>query len=129
MRTSFRSAVLFVAFALSAFAGDLDWPAITSQTKPWSRWWWLGSIGTKQDFTTQMERYAKAGLGGLEITPIYGVRGEEKLFKDYLSPAWMDTLDHVLDEGKRLGLGIDMSTGTGWPFGGPWVTPDFSARH
>ncbi|MCX6956833.1 MAG: glycosyl hydrolase, partial [Verrucomicrobia bacterium] len=24
---------------------------------------------------------------------------------------------------QRLGLGVDMATGTGWPFGGPWVTP------
>jgi hypothetical protein len=110
-------------------AGELDWPVISSQTKPWSRWWWLGNIGTKQDFTTQMERYARAGLGGLEITPIYGVRGEEKQFRTYLSPDWMDLLDHVLDEGQRLGLGIDMATGNGWPFGGPWVTPDFAARH
>lgn len=119
---------VFVA-ALPLSAADLDWPQITSQTKPWSRWWWLGNTGTKQDYTVQMERYAAAGLGGLEITPIYGVRGEEKQFRDYLSPAWMDLFDHVLDEGQRLGLGIDMSTGTGWPFGGPWVTPDFAARH
>ena len=111
---------LFLA-AIPLSAADLDWPEITSQTKPWSRWWWLGNIGTKQDFTTEMEKYAKAGLGGLEITPIYGVRGEERAFKNYLAKDWMDTLDHVLDEGKRLGLGIDMSTGTGWPFGGPWV--------
>ena len=22
---------------------------------------------------------------------------------------------------QRLGLGVDMATGTGWPFGGPWI--------
>ncbi|MEO5959630.1 MAG: glycosyl hydrolase [Opitutaceae bacterium] len=118
-----------LAFALPLVAADLDWPAITSQTKPWSRWWWLGNIGTKADFTSEMEKYAKAGLGGLEITPIYGVRGQEDRSTQYLSPAWMAQLDHVLDEGQRLGLGIDMSTGTGWPFGGPWVTPETAARH
>lgn len=118
-----------IAFALPLSAADLDWPEITAQTKPWSRWWWLGNIGTKADFTSEMEKYAKAGLGGLEITPIYGVRGEEKRFTTYLSPEWMAQLDHVLDEGQRLGLGIDMSTGTGWPFGGPWVTPDTASRH
>ncbi|MBI5767037.1 MAG: glycoside hydrolase family 2 protein [Verrucomicrobia bacterium] len=120
---------LALVFSSIAFAGDLDWPAISAQTKPWSRWWWLGNIGTKQDFTTEMEKYAQAGLGGLEITPIYGVRGQEGQFRDYLSPQWMELLDHVLDEGQRLGLGIDMSTGTGWPFGGPWVSPDSAARH
>lgn len=124
-----RSLLLCSLFVNVAFARDeLVWPEITAETKPWSRWWWLGNIGTKQDFTVQMERYAKAGLGGLEITPIYGVRGQEDKFRSYLSPEWMSLLDHVLDEGKRLGLGIDMSTGTGWPFGGPWVTPDSAAR-
>ena len=33
----------------------------------------------------------------------------------------MEMLEHVGREGKRLGLGIDMATGTGWPFGGPWI--------
>jgi hypothetical protein len=56
------------------------------------------------------------------------VRGEEKRFNAYLSPGWMGLLDHVLDEGGRLGLVIDMATGTGWPFGGPWVTPETAAR-
>src|SRR3954464_15304566 len=97
-----RSVVLTsCVLAASAFAAsDLDWPEITSQTKPWSRWWWLGNTGTEQDYTTQMERYAKAGLGGLEITPIYGVRGEENRFRSYLSPEWMKLLDHVLDQGE-----------------------------
>jgi hypothetical protein len=126
---------LACSFVSASLAGEvslpreLAWPEIAAQTKPWSRWWWLGSVGTRQDYTTEMEKYAKAGLGGLEITPIYGVRGQEKLFRQYLSPEWMSLLDHVLDEGQRLGLGIDMSTGTGWPFGGPWVTKDFAARH
>ena len=30
-------------------------------------------------------------------------------------------LEHTIKEAERLGLGVDMATGTGWPFGGPWV--------
>jgi hypothetical protein len=30
-------------------------------------------------------------------------------------------LEHTLREASRLGLGVDMATGTGWPFGGPGV--------
>ena len=121
-------ALVAVTLALGAIGSDLDWPEVTQSAKPWSRWWWLGSIGTKQDFTAEMQKYVSAGLGGLEITPIYGVRGEEKRFNTYLSPAWMELLDHVLDEGQRLGLGIDMATGNGWPFGGPWITPETACR-
>ncbi len=99
-----------------------EWPVITRETKAWSRWWWHGSSVTKEGITTEMEAYQKAGLGGLEITPIYGVYGDEKNFIDYLSPEWMDLLVHTLREAERLDMGIDMSTGTGWPFGGRWVS-------
>jgi hypothetical protein len=58
----------------------------------------------------------------LEITPIYGVLGYEDKFVDYLSTQWVDLLIHTLKEAERLDLGIDMATGTGWPFGGPWVS-------
>ena len=57
----------------------------------------------------------------MEITPIYGVHGDERNFINFLSPEWMDLLIHTLKEGERLDIGIDMATGTGWPFGGPWV--------
>lgn len=115
--------------AVAVRGGDVDWPEITRETKPWTRWWWLGNVGTKEAFSRAMEAYAKAGLGGLEITPIYGVRGQEEQFRPYLSPEWVELLEHVLDEAERLGLGVDMSTGTGWPFGGPWVTPEMASRH
>ena len=76
-----------------------------------------------------MEAYKEAGIGGLEITPIYGVYGEEQAFVKFLSPEWMDLLTHVLKEAERLDLGIDMATGTGWPFGGPWVGDDDACKN
>ncbi len=36
----------------------------------------------------------------------------------------MSMLEHASAEAKRLGLGFDMATGTGWPFGGPNVAPE-----
>lgn len=68
-----------------------------------------------------MQDYTNAGLGGLEITPIYGVKGEEQKFIPFLSPRWMDMLVYSLQEAKKLGIGIDIANGTGWPFGGPWI--------
>lgn len=98
------------------------WPAITQQTKPWTRWWWMGSAVNDKDLTNLLEQYQKAGLGGVEITPIYGVKGEEKQFISFLSPTWMDRLTHTLNEANRLGMGVDLAQASGWPFGGPWVT-------
>ena len=108
---------------------ELSWPKITNQTRPWSRWWWMGSIVNEQDLTVEMEKYAKAGLGGLEITPIYGVKGYEDKFINYLTPRWMEMLEHTLKEAKRLDMGIDMATGNGWPFGGQWVGADIACKN
>lgn len=103
-------------------AADLGWPEITRENKPWTRWWWPGSAADPAGLTRQMEQLAAAGLGGVEITPIYGARGYEDRYVEFLSPRWVELLEHVGHEGRRLGLGVDMATGTGWPFGGPWVT-------
>ncbi len=97
------------------------WPPVTYESKPWTRWWWHGSALTREGITAEMESLHRSGIGGLEITPIYGVYGEEDSFIDYLSPDWVNLLVHVLQEADRLGMGIDMATGTGWPFGGPWI--------
>jgi hypothetical protein len=118
---------IFSFFFLSSFA-QLKWPSITNTTKPWTRWWWEGSAVTKNDLTWNLEQYQKAGLGGVEITPIYGVHGYEKQFINFLSPQWMDVFTHTLNESKRLGLGVDLANATGWPFGGPWVTDEDASK-
>ena len=114
--------VLPTVYFLLATA-QIQWPPITQTTKPWTRWWWQGSAVNKTDLAAAMKKYQQAGLGGLEITPIYGVKGYESQFINYLSPQWTDMLQFTLQEAKRLGIGVDMATGTGWPFGGPSVTP------
>ena len=117
-----KSLFLFAFLLLAEITlAQLNWPPVTNVTKPWTRWWWIGSAVNKKDLSWNLEQYQKAGLGGVEITPIYGVEGYEKQFIDFLSPQWMQMLVHTLNESKRLGLGVDLANGTGWPFGGPWV--------
>jgi hypothetical protein len=106
-----------------------QWPVITKEARPWSRWWWHGSSVTKSGLTAVMEQYQKAGLGGLELTPIYGVKGDEAHFIPYLSETWLEMLQHAGREAQRLGLGLDMALATGWPFGGPWVNEQTAARY
>ena len=135
------SSILAAAVAIALFAGARGvaqqagagegvraWPEVTSETRPWTRWWWQGSAVDRASLTEQLDDLRKAGLGGVEITPIYGVRGEESRFIPYLSAEWVRMLEHTLAEAERLGLGVDMATGTGWPFGGPWVGNDVAPR-
>lgn len=107
----------------------LAWPAVTSSNKPWTRWWWLGSAVDKKNLTAQLEDFARTGLGGVEICPIYGAIGAEDRFLKFLSPEWLAAVGHTTAEAKRLGMGVDLTTGTGWPFGGPVVTAEMASAN
>jgi hypothetical protein len=120
----FMKKLLFLFIVLST----ATYAQTASTAKPWTFWWWMGSAANERDITAQLEGFQKAGLGGVHISPIYGVKGYEKEFTPFLSKKWLYLLDYSVKEGKRLGLGIDMTTGTGWPFGGPTVTPEMAAK-
>ncbi|MBR5069787.1 MAG: hypothetical protein IKX25_10365 [Bacteroidales bacterium] len=106
----------------------MAWPEVTRQTKPWTRWWWLGAAYDTEDVRVALQQYAEVGLGGLEVTNIYGVQGEEMRFKEFLSPEWVDLFCYTLDEAKRHDLGIDLANASGWPFGGPWIYGDLACK-
>ena len=115
------------AEAPAGVTGPLAWPPATRQARPWTRWWWLGSAVDKPNLTRLLTAYRQAGEGGVEITPIYGAYGYESRFLRFLSPPWINMLGFTTAEAKRLGLGVDMTTGTGWPNGGPNVTPEYAS--
>ena len=123
-------ALLSCVVATVALAAESSpWPEVTPENKPWARWWWPGSGVDAASLTAELTAFRDAGLGGVEVTPIYGAKGYESRYLDFLSPKWMQMLEHTGREAKRLGMGVDMATGTGWPFGGPWVKPaDGSAK-
>ncbi|MDP4174660.1 MAG: glycosyl hydrolase [Bacteroidota bacterium] len=106
---------------------EQHFPPITKNSKPWTYWWWFGSAVDKENITYNLEEFSKNGIGGVHIIPIYGVKGYEDKFISFLSPKWMQMLSYSLRECQRLGLGLDMTLGTGWPFGGPNVKAQFSS--
>jgi len=89
--------------------------------RPWTYWWWMGSAVDRTNLTRELQRYREAGLGGVHIIPVYGAKGFEEKFIDYLSPNWMEMLSYTVSEAERLGLRVDLTMGSGWCFGGPRV--------
>ncbi len=98
------------------------WPLARPEAKAGVRWWWMGSAVDEPSLRMNIQDYARAGIGSVEITPIYGVQNNERNELPFLSAPWMRALQVVEDQGKRDGILVDMTTGTGWPFGGP-TTP------
>ena len=119
---------LFACCGFAAVALAQNWPTVTNEAKPGARWWWLGSAVDKENLQWNLKQYADHGIGSVEITPIYGVQGNEANNIPYLSDKWMSMLRETQTYGKAYGIEIDMATGTGWPFGGPWVPLEESAN-
>jgi hypothetical protein len=99
----------------------LSWPAVTRESRPWTRWWWLGSAVDSTNLARELRGLADAGFGGVEVTSIYGVHGREADFVPYLSPRWVRLVGYAAGEAKKLGMGLDLPPGSGWRMGGPDV--------
>lgn len=128
MRRQFvKSLIWLVLSGLPLMVAAQQWPTVNPEAKPGSRWWWLGSAVDKENLQWNMQEYARHGIGALEITPLYGVQGNDQNNIPYLSDKWMEMLRYTQEQGRQNGIEIDMATGTGWPFGGPWVPLEESA--
>ncbi|TDO71023.1 alpha-L-rhamnosidase-like protein [Flavobacterium chryseum] len=124
--TQFYCCIIFsivcVFPSLAQETSSAPWPKSTNINQPWARWWWMGSAVDKPNLKKSLLDFHNAGIGGVEITPIYGVKGEENNFIDYLSPKWMEMLDYTIHVSDSLHMQVDMVLGTGWPYGGSHVT-------
>ncbi|MEJ2113408.1 MAG: glycosyl hydrolase [Flavobacteriaceae bacterium] len=127
---SIITTLTFLIFSCSSQKEIVDtgfFPEIKSETKPWTRWWWMGSAVDSVNIKQNLIDLYNIGIGGVEIAPIYGVKREENNFIDFLSPKWMDMLNYTLDIADSLDMGVDLTLGTGWPYGGPHVASQFAA--
>ena len=122
-----KNTLLIGLLLVSGTLAAQDWPAVQTEARPGSRWWWMGNTVDIPNLTYNIDEYAKAGLGTLEVTPIYGVQGMDDKELKFLSPEWTAMLKHTQAEANRNGMQIDMNTGTGWPFGGPEVSIEDAA--
>lgn len=117
-----KNSILLFLLCSAMGAAAQNWPEVRPEARPGSRWWWLGSAVDKDNLNYNLKEYGKAGLGSLEVTPIYGVKGNKSHNIRFLSPEWMEMFRYTQEVGKTNGIDIDMNTGTGWPFGGPEVS-------
>lgn len=124
MRTKLLVALLPVLLLVSCSAEKPSWPEATNVMKPWTRWWWMGNAVDRANIQRELKELAAAGIGGVEITSIYGVKGEEARDIKYQSPEFSEVLTYAIAEAHSLGMGVDLPPGAGWACGGPFVPED-----
>ncbi|MBC3758723.1 hypothetical protein H7U19_09935 [Hyunsoonleella sp. SJ7] len=105
------------------FSGFQNPPA---DARPFVRWWWNGNKIKKEELDRQLESLKSVGFGGVEINPIampIAPPTEDKSLV-WMSDEWIDLVVHACKKTQDLGMIADMIAGTGWPFGGEFLTQD-----
>jgi len=89
------------------------------------RWWWFGPSVTKSELEREMRLMKEGGIGGFEIQPVYPLLPDNPAAGirnlPYLSDEFIDALRFVSIKAREIGLRVDLTLGSGWPYGGPSV--------
>jgi hypothetical protein len=91
-----------------------------------ARWWWFGTAVTKPELEREMNAMKAGGFGGFEVQQTYALQldGELPGVKNnrFLSPEHLEALRFTAEKAKELGLRMNLTLGSGWPYGGPQIT-------
>ncbi len=89
------------------------------------RWWWFGPAVTDEELGRELAAMQQAGIGGVEVQPVYPVSLDDQRIgvrtDPYLSDAFLAHLRFAAVTAHALGLRFDLTLGSGWPYGGPSV--------
>jgi hypothetical protein len=94
-----------------------------ADARPMMRWWWFGAAVAHDELEKELNTMKNAGIGGVEIQPVYPLmlddpaKGINNL--PYLSPGFLDAVTFANQTARALGLRVDITLGSGWPYGGP----------
>ncbi len=129
---------LAAAFLAPRFAaGSVDslqqgFAAPPPETRPMVRWWWFGPAVVPPQLEREMSFMKQGGFQGFEVQPTYPLALDGQYpglqnFK-FRSPQFYAALGFVAAQAKELGLRMDLTLGSGWPYGGPMFTREEAAQ-
>jgi hypothetical protein len=104
-----------------------------ASAKPMVRWWWFGTAVERPEILRELQQMKANGIGGAELAFVYPevlddpAKGLVNL--PFLSPAMLDVVNYAQAQGRALGLRIDVTLCSGWPYGGPATTLEEAAGH
>src|SRR5438552_3455081 len=95
------------------------------------RWWWFGPAVTKTELEREMRLMKEGGIGGFEVQATYPLSPDDPTLGvrnlPYLSDDFLEALRFTSAKAKELGLRMDLTLGSGWPYGGPSVSIEDAA--
>jgi hypothetical protein len=98
------------------------------QFGPLARWWWPGNFVDSVELKREIDLFADNHFGGVEIQPlnlfIPGGADVRAKVQSWDTPGYYANVIAVMQEARKRGLIVDMTDGSGWPPGGPYLTAD-----
>ncbi|MGD0921105.1 MAG: glycosyl hydrolase [Terriglobia bacterium] len=110
--------------------GEL-FPSPPARYGPSCNWWWFGGAYSVSDIRENLDAMKAAGLGGFRIFPVYPLAHDDPSRGIHnapcLSPEFLQLVQEAVQYGSQIGMTADSLLGDGWPFGGPYIPPEFAA--
>jgi hypothetical protein len=93
-------------------------------------WRVFGPAWTRDEIDYQLELLKQAGVGGVTVFFMYPVALDSATVHNerFLSSEFLTSFEYAARKSGELGLRFSVAGGTGWPFGGPCVTPIDAAQ-
>ncbi|HTV09949.1 MAG TPA: glycosyl hydrolase [Candidatus Aquilonibacter sp.] len=108
-----------------------EFAAPPADAKPMVRWWWFGPAVVKPELARELDQMHAAGIGGVELAAEYPLALDNPsrgiLNLRYGSPEYVDMLRFANHHATALGMRVDLTLGSGWPYGGPNIPIDLAA--
>ena len=103
-------------------AADPLGPRSRQTAKPWTRWWWPGSAVDRAEPHARSSKRSRRPVSAAWRSRRSTARAARSRATSISCrrAGWRCSSTRRAKR-ARLGLGVDMATGTGWPFGGPYV--------
>ena len=97
--------------------------------RPMLRWWWFGPSVTTREVDREIRAMKAGGFGGFEVQPVYPLAPDSTALRNlpYLSDPFIAALRHAARTGRAEGMRVDVTGGSGWPFGGSHIPIDQAA--
>jgi hypothetical protein len=95
-------------------------------------WVWFGPAVTRAWIDRDLANMKRASISGATILPVYPLSTDDpaKGIRNapFLSEEFLNLVAYAAGRAKELGLTLDLTLGSGWPYGGPWITPQLGGR-
>ncbi|MCG2583930.1 glycosyl hydrolase [Massilia sp. TS11] len=95
------------------------------------RWWWFGPAEEQGELAREIRAMHAGGFGGFEIQPVYPMQLDDPARgirnTGYLSPEFLKNVGFANEQAHALGLRVDITLGSGWPYGGPHIPVQMAA--